>query len=70
MIHDRGGVHDGRRRSGGGLSSDPRGCSVSDTPQDFEAAKKKALAIGATKCVVADIRREVSHVTDLLEAFS
>lgn len=27
--------------------------------EDFEAAKEKALKIGATKCYVEDIRREV-----------
>ena len=27
--------------------------------EDFEAAKKKALKIGASKCYVEDLRREV-----------
>lgn len=29
--------------------------------EDFEAAKAKALKIGATKCYVEDLRREVSN---------
>lgn len=37
-------------------------CFMADVGQeeDFEAAKAKALKIGATKCYIEDIRREVS----------
>ncbi len=28
--------------------------------EDFEAAKEKALKIGASKCYIEDLRREVS----------
>jgi argininosuccinate synthase len=33
--------------------------------EDFEAAKEKALKIGASKCYVEDLRREVSELIQL-----
>lgn len=37
--------------------------------EDFAAAKEKALKIGATKCYIEDLRREVSQI-DLSQTLS